>query len=419
MDPVPGFKISGPWLAEPETQRALAVLNRDAEEARIVGGAVRNAVLQRPIADVDIATTALPREAMRRLRNAGFKVIPTGIKHGTILAVAAGGGLEITTLREDLVTDGRHAVVAFGRSWLKDASRRDFTMNALYCDADGTVYDPVGGLTDCLENRVRFIGDPDKRLAEDTLRLLRFFRFFAAYGAGEPDPAGLAACIRARHGMTRISAERIAQETRKLLLAGGAVAACRAFAASGLAQPVFASAPNTAVFSNLLALSADSATPYRFETALAAFLGHGPDDADKLSDRLKLSNAERKFLGAICRIGYGAWHGDLPEEAELRHVVVDYGKQAAEQALMLAAARSRSRGADRLAGLLQFLRTFDPPDFPLRGQDLIDQGLSAGPEFGALLKRAEALWRREDYAMSRSELLLHIRRWAAEDRQKR
>lgn len=417
MDPVADVTLSGPWLSDPQVQRVLAVMNSHGEEARIVGGAVRNALLNRPIADVDIATTALPEETMKRMAGAGFVTVPTGLKHGTILVILDRGGVEITTLREDVETDGRHAVVAFGRSWYADASRRDFTMNALYCGADGRIYDPIGGLGDCQTGIVRFIGDPDQRLSEDYLRLLRFFRFTADYAVGAPDPAGLAACIRARNGLARISVERIAQESRKLFPAGGAVAACRIFAASGLAQPAYGAAPNPAVFGNLVSLAHSISQPVRFETALAAYLCHGSDDADRLARYLKVSNAERAFLRSICRLGFGTWHGRAPKETDLTHAVVASGKDIAVQALLLAASRLESRGAGAgLAEKVAFVDAFNVPAFPLRGRDLQDLGLRSGPKIGALLERARILWRDENYGPPRDVLLERIRQWIGQSK---
>ena len=198
-------RLDAAWLQQAPLAPLLAVLDRDGEEARVVGGAVRNTLIGAPPGDIDIATTALPREVMRRVEAAGFKAVPTGIEHGTVTVVAEGRPFEVTTLREDVETFGRHAKVAFGRDWRRDAERRDFTMNALSVSRDGTIYDYVGGLADITERRVRFIGEPSLRIAEDYLRILRFFRFHAAYGRYAPDPAGVAACIAARAGLDHLS----------------------------------------------------------------------------------------------------------------------------------------------------------------------------------------------------------------------
>src|SRR5580704_4499303 len=204
-----------PWLTSGPAARVLALLNGDGEEARVVGGAVRNALLKIPIGDIDIATTALPDEVVRRAKAAGIKCVPTGIDHGTVTLVVDAQPFEVTTLREDTETFGRKAKVAFGRDWATDAERRDFTINGLSVDADGVVHDHVGGLEDIAARRVRFIGDPNSRIAEDYLRVLRFFRIHAAYGAGQPDRAGILACISEREGLATLSAERVRLEMLK------------------------------------------------------------------------------------------------------------------------------------------------------------------------------------------------------------
>src|SRR6202048_79656 len=197
-------RVDAPWLKSGPTARVLGLLNGNGEEARVVGGAVRNALLQIPPGDIDIATTARPDEVVRRAKAAGIKSVPTGIDHGTVTLVVEGHPFEVTTLREDTETFGRKAKVAFGRDWVRDAERRDFTINGLSVDADGVVHDHVGGVEDIAARRGRFIGDPDQRIAEDYLRILRFFRMQAAYGAGVPDRAGTLACIRGRAGLTNV-----------------------------------------------------------------------------------------------------------------------------------------------------------------------------------------------------------------------
>src|ERR1700737_4984149 len=227
-----------PWLKSGPTARVLELLNGDGEEARVVGGAVRNALLKIPIGDVDIATTALPTEVIHRAKGAGIKSVPTGIEHGTVTLVIDSQPFEVTTLREDTETFGRKAKVAFGRDWVRDAERRDFTINGLSVDAEGRVHDHVGGLDDIAARRVRFIGDPNQRIAEDYLRILRFFRIHASYGAGEPDRAGYLACVAARAGLATLSAARVRMEMLKLVVAEGAAGAIVAMADGGLLQAI-------------------------------------------------------------------------------------------------------------------------------------------------------------------------------------
>src|ERR1700704_2103028 len=244
---------NAPWLTSGPTARVLELLNGNGEEARVVGGAVRNALLKIPTGDIDIATTALPAEVIRRAKAAGIKSVPTGIDHGTVTLVVDAQPFEVTTLRGDPETFGRKAKVAFGRDWVVDAERRDFTINGLSVDAEGVVHDHVGGLDDIRAKRVRFIGDPDLRIAEDYLRILRFFRIHAAYGAGEPDRAGYLACIAARAGLTTLSAERVRMEMLKLMVAQGAAAAITAMADGGLLLPVFGGVAYTGPFAAMIA----------------------------------------------------------------------------------------------------------------------------------------------------------------------
>src|SRR3982074_1992205 len=222
-----------PWLKSGPTARVLQLLDGNGEEARVVGGAVRNALLKIPTGDIDIATTAVPDEVIRRAKAAGIKSVPTGIDHGTVTLVVDAHPFEVTTLREDTETFARKAKVACGRDWVRDAERRDFTINGLSVDAAGVVHDHVGGLDDIAARRVRFIGDPDQRISEDYLRILRFFRIHAAFGAREPDRAGYIACIRARAGLANLSAERVRMEMMKLMLAEGAAGAGMAVTGGG------------------------------------------------------------------------------------------------------------------------------------------------------------------------------------------
>src|ERR1700710_2587265 len=228
-----------PWLSSGPAARVLELLGGNGEEARVVGGAVRNALLNIRIGDIDIATTALPDEVVRRARAAGIKCVPTGIEHGTVTLIVDAQPFEVTTLREDTETYGRKAKVAFGRDWVRDAERRDFTINGLSVDAEQVVHDHVGGLADIAARRVRFIGNAAERIAEDYLRILRFFRIHAAYGAGEPDRAGYLACIGGRAGLAGLSAERIRMEMLKLMVADGAAGAVQAMADGGLLLPIF------------------------------------------------------------------------------------------------------------------------------------------------------------------------------------
>ena len=260
-----------PWLFEGPLLRLLDVLNADGEEARAVGGAVRNALMNLPVGEVDVATTATPDAVSQRVKAAGMHAVPTGIEHGTVTVVIGEKPFEVTTLRQDVETDGRHAVVKFGRDWKADAERRDFTINALSADRTGQVFDFTGGVADIEAKRVRFIGDPATRIAEDYLRILRFFRFHAAYGEGVPDAAGLAACIRARAGLAQLSRERVRAELMKLLVAQHATPTLATMSESGILTDVLAGVPWLASFSNMAKAEAEyrlDADPVRRLAAL-------------------------------------------------------------------------------------------------------------------------------------------------------
>ena len=288
-----------PWLRSGPAARVLALLNGDGEEARVVGGAVRNALLKIPLGDIDIATTALPDEVVRRAKAAGIKCVPTGIDHGTVTLVVEAQPFEVTTLREDTETFGRKAKVAFGRDWVRDAERRDFTINGLSVDAGGIVHDHVGGLADIEARRVRFIGDASQRIAEDYLRILRFFRMHAAYGAGEPDRAGYLACIDGRAGLASLSAERVRMEMLKLLVAEGAAVAVQAMADAGLLLPIFGGVAYTGAFAAMIAVERALALPPNAVRRLAALTVAVTEDAKRVSARLRLSNAEAKALDSM------------------------------------------------------------------------------------------------------------------------
>src|ERR1700749_4952401 len=281
-----------PWLRSGPAVRVLGLLNTDGEEARVVGGAVRNALLGIPIGDIDVATTALPDEVVKRAKNAGIKSVPTGIEHGTVTLVADGQPFEVTTLREDTETFGRKAKVAFGRDWVKDAERRDFTINALSVDAGGLVHDHVGGLKDIEARRVRFIGDAGQRIAEDYLRILRFFRMHAAYGTGQPDRAGYLACIAAREGLATLSAERVRMEMLKLVIAQGAAGAITAMADGGLLLPVFGGIAYLGPFKAMIAAERLLGLEPNAIRRLGALAVAVTEDAKRLAIRLRLTNAE-------------------------------------------------------------------------------------------------------------------------------
>jgi poly(A) polymerase len=378
------------WLTSGATARVLALLNGDGEEARVVGGAVRNALLDIPISDVDIATTALPEEVVRRARAAGIKNVPTGIEHGTVTLIVDGQPFEVTTLREDVETFGRKAKVAFGRDWKADAQRRDFTINALSVDAEGLVHDHVGGLTDIAARRVRFIGDPDRRIAEDYLRILRFFRFHAAYGAGELDRAGYLACIRGREGLSALSAERVRMEMLKLLVADGARAAIEAMGDGGLLLPILGGVTYQRALAAMIDIERTRGLKPDPMLRLGALAVAVTEDARRLSARLRLTNAETRALDSM---GHRWWRLAGMDEITSQRRLYRLGEVRFRDRVMLAWARSGEGAGDsywqNLVGLPDRWRA---PEFPLKAADFIARGFAEGPALGHVLSLAEDVW---------------------------
>jgi poly(A) polymerase len=396
-------KLDVPWLREKPLRDILAALDRDGEEARVVGGAVRNALLGIAHGDIDIATTALPHEVKRRAEAAGFKVVPTGIDHGTVTIVADGRPFEVTTLREDVETFGRHATVRFGRDWTCDAERRDFTMNGLSASADGTVHDHVGGLADIEKRHVRFIGDAAARIAEDYLRILRFFRFHAYYGAGHPDAAGLHAAIVARDGLARLSRERVRMELMKLMLAPRATAALADMAQAGLLGPAIGGVAYLASFENMTKLEVAAQLPPDATRRLGALGVWIVEDAERMWQRLRLSNVEHQTLASMA----DGWRRVEPQmgEGAARVLIYRIGPEHFTNRALLAWSRSQASAHDKAwRDLVTLPQRWSAPVFPLRAADFMERGVEKGPSLGAALARAEAAWVTQGFPMDRKAL---------------
>jgi poly(A) polymerase len=399
----PQARIDAPWLARGPVAALLAVLDHDGEEARVVGGALRNALMGEPPGDIDIATTALPDEVVRRVGAQGYKAVPTGIDHGTITVVIDGIPLEVTTLRQDVETFGRKAVVRFGRDWTADAARRDFTINALSVSRDGAVHDPIGGLADIAARRLRFIGDPHTRIAEDYLRILRFFRFHAAYGHGAPDPAGLHACIVARAGLARLSRERVRSELLKLLCAGRAAATLAVMADAGLIGLVLGGVPLIAGFANMVAAEAVIGLPPDPMRRLAALAVLITEDADRLRERLRLANGEHARLASMAE-GWWRLTPGIGAQA-LRALHYRLGPAPFTDRALLAWARSGAEAGDRgWRDLVSATAAFVSPVFPLRAIDFLRRGVPKGPRLGAALAAAEEAWIAADFPADVKEI---------------
>jgi poly(A) polymerase len=396
-------KLEAPWLRQGPLARLLGVLDRDGEEARVVGGAVRNALLALPPGDIDVATTALPDEVIRRAEGAGFKPVPTGLPHGTVTVVVEGRPFEVTTLREDVETFGRHATVRFGRDWKRDAARRDFTINAFSLTPDGTVHDSVGGLPDLQARRVRFIGDAATRIAEDYLRILRFFRFHATYAEGAPDAAGLHAAILARAGLEQLSRERVRMELIKLLAAPRAAATLAVMAETGILGAVLGGVPQLASFVRMSAIEMAMGLPADAVRRLGALNVLIVEDAERLSSRLRLSNAEHERLAAM---GTDWWRvSPAMDEAAARALIYRIGPDAFAERALLAWARSEASADDAAwRDLATLPQRWTAPAFPLKAADFIARGVGKGPALGRALANAEEAWIAAGFPMDGIEL---------------
>lgn len=393
------------WLAEAGTRAVLAALTAEGFEARIVGGAVRNALLGHPVKDVDIATTARPEDVMRLAKGAGLGAIPTGVPHGTVTVVAAHQPFEVTTLRRDIETFGRHARVSFTDDWAEDAARRDFTLNALYCDESGRIHDPLGGYDDLLARRVRFIGDAHDRIREDYLRILRFFRFTADYADGPPDAAGLAASIALAPGLAGLSAERIRAELLRLLAAPRAVEIVTVMADAGLLAPLLGLPPDVALFGRLAAIEASLGGRPDPLLRLAALAAPRPGPpASTLASRLRLSNAEAERLARLALPADAACHPDTAEQ-EARAYLYRFGADAFRDGVTMAWARSAAApDCSRWRGRFVLPNRWKTPVLPVRGADLVAAGLAEGPAVGRILRAFEDWWIAADFP--RDEMLL-------------
>ena len=405
-----------PWMTVPETRAVIAALTAEGAEVRFVGGCVRDAVIGRPVKDVDIATHDPPERVMALLKKAGITVVPTGLKHGTVTAVIGKSHFEITTLRRDVETFGRHATVEFTNDWTADAARRDLTMNALFCAPDGRLFDPFGGLADLRARRVRFVGDAVTRIREDVLRLLRFFRFYAHYGAPPPDAEALAAARELAPLLPTLSGERVCGETLKLLMAPDPASVIALMRDEGVLSHFL---PEGTGIARLAALvTVEGIAPKRLVPEadairrLAALLDGGAPAAEAVAVRLRLSNAERERLIAIAG---GPWPvADLDGPAR-RRLLYRLGRERFRDAALYA-------WAEALAGTLATADRYETeswidlvgaietalPAFPLRGRDALELGLPPGPEVGRLVAEVESWWIDGDFRADRAACLARL-----------
>ncbi len=424
-----GQVLTAPWFDDTGVRRVLRCLEQAGHEARIVGGAIRDTLQaqragrsppKRP--DIDIATTAEPDAVVAAAAAAGHETRPTGIEHGTVTVLVRHEPFEVTTLRQDIDTDGRRAQVAFGTDWLEDARRRDFTINAIYCDADGQLYDPVGGLTDLTMRRLAFIGDARTRIREDYLRTLRFYRFSAKLPDFSRDPTGDNAAATEHAGLSRLSAERVAKELRGLFTAPGAVSAVAAMIAHGVFAKVLPFAPHMARLDKVIRLQErlEPSQPQLDDTGkpdnvtamlrLAATTCAALEDASRLASHLKLSNAERKIL-----VSLGAalnTQAKCPaNDREVRALIYGVPEPLRPAFLIYRHALSREPVTDRAwAHAHAIAATWNPPEFPVRAGDLISLGVKPGPSLGEKMRMLQDQWRASDFTSDRETLLAGIKK---------
>jgi poly(A) polymerase len=383
------------WLNEPRLQHVLRALNV-VGETRIAGGAIRNTLLREPVADIDLATTLLPDAVGKIAKAAGCGVHPTGIEHGTVTLTYQGAVFEVTTLRKDVETDGRHAVVSFSQDWAEDAQRRDFTMNAMYCDVGGKIYDYTNGYADIVKRKVRFVGTASARIREDYLRILRFFRFHARYGNGAPDEAGLNASTRLKAGIKNLSAERVRQEMLKLLEAAAAVKTLKVMASKKILKTIL---PHTDEWRSIDRLPVDG--------LLRLFvLAEKPL---QLKESFRLSNAQAarlEMLHVAPIVSPGL------TERERRQILYQLGPDAWRDAVALSFAKSRTTIDDEDWKTLRALPDhWTIPTFPIKGSHIIAAGVEPGPQVRHLMTALEDWWIASDFAPTQDDLLGRIGRY--------
>ena len=381
-----------PWMTSPETRAVMEALG----DARFVGGVVRNALMGREVSDIDIATPLTPDAVTKKLESAKLKAVPTGIEHGTVTAISNGRPYEVTTLRRDVSTDGRRAVVAFTQDWAEDAQRRDFTMNALYADANGEVFDTVGGIADLKAGKVRFVGDPATRIREDYLRILRLFRFHAWYGKGELDSKALHAAAAEKAGLAQLSGERIAKEMLKLLAAEDPVPVLRSMAASGILTEVLPGELNIARLERLVALDGTNFFQPDAVLRLAALLPDRAAAAQEIADRWKLSNADRDRLADIA--GNTDKIVSYLSIKEVRKLLYKLGAPRFKDRVSLKWAEDpKETNFVQWRALLAMADAWQRPKFPLDGGNVMAAGVPQGPLIGKILGEVEEWWIDSDF----------------------
>jgi poly(A) polymerase len=386
--------------SETKALQLIKILEAANVETRFVGGCVRDEVMGRPVGEIDLAAAATPDEVTSILQKAKVRVEPTGIAHGTVTAVVEGTGIEITSLREDIETDGRHAKVTFTKDWEKDAKRRDFTLNSLSKDASGKLHDYTGGWQDAKDGVIRFVGDPRDRIKEDYLRVLRFFRFQATHGSALPAEEALKACHDAAVHLKDLSRERIWKEFKKLLAAADPYPSFKMMADTGVAQKIL---PEAQVWRLEKLVEMEKRLPSLAKDPVLrlATLVHGEKTgAEVLEQRFALSKNETKNLGLL--LDFSPEKPGLFESKSLREQAYQYGVDLTGKFLLL----SGVLGAQfRWESVVEVLHKWEPVSFPLKGEDLLALGVNPGPDMGELLRGIEGWWIEADFAPDRAACL--------------
>ena len=404
-----------PWMTAPGALAVIAALEAAGGEgcARFVGGCVRDTLLGRgdQVTDVDIATPLTPPQVTAALEAAGLKAVPTGVEHGTVTAVVRGVPYEITTLRRDVETDGRRAVVAFTTDWAQDAQRRDFRLNALYADPDGVIHDPTGGgLADVAARRIVFVGDPETRIREDYLRILRFFRFLARVGdAAQADPAGLEACARLKDGVAGLSGERIRQELFKLLGSDDPVPAVWLMQSSGVLHEALPGAQGTGALGEMV--FQDQWLGHSDTVQRLIALIEGDNGARLATARLRLTSAVATRLRDV----FGITPHDLTpgtSPSELRALIYGRGAQAVEDRIRLRAADALEQEPEDWVSALDLARTWSPPPFPVTGEEIKALGVPEGPKVGEVRRALKQWWIDGDFTATKAQALDELERLA-------
>jgi poly(A) polymerase len=405
-------RIRPAWLEEPALQRVLAALSRDGQEVRFVGGCVRDTLAGRPVKDIDLATPDPPDLVIKKLADAGLKAAPTGLAHGTVTAICAGKGFEVTTLRHDLETDGRYAKVGFTDDWQADAARRDLTFNAMSLSPDGRLFDPFGGAADLAAGRVRFVGKAAQRIMEDHLRLLRFFRFYAYYGRGPLDADARAAAKALAPKLQALSVERLRDELLRILAAPDPLPVLREMRDLEVLAEALPEACGLGDLGAFLPLERQFECDPDALLRLACLIDRAPPAVAALGRRLKLSNLQRRFLQRVTDLASGL----DPAPSDLDALLHREGRSSLRAALLLSWAAAGESGKapalEEMASVWEAVAAWRDRDFPLTGQDLLAAGVPQGPRVGTVLAALEDWWLtagRPDRAACLAELNARLR----------